>query len=371
MKIGILTHYYKSNNYGGNLQAFALVKFLNKLGYDAEQISYKRGDDYIFSDCPVKRDYLLIKFAKSIINSIRKYNINKRIRAINRFNQGKIPHSKIVYNNKNIKNISDKYDVFITGSDQVWHPQAVCDAYLLNFDSKGTKKISYAASFSVDKLPQNVKDYYKKCLSDIESISVREEKGCELVEQIIGKKPTLVLDPTLLLSKNDWSEIIEETENYGKYIFCYFLGSDGAYREKATAFAKEKGYIIVTLPHLNGIVKADKEFGDKRLFNVSPGQLLSLIKNSEYVMTDSYHISVFSIIYEKQFVALDRYGMGSRIKTLTELFGVTEHFCDTKEKSELQYILSLDKIYYNKVNRSKYNNLLEISKDFLINALCM
>ena len=366
MKIGILTHYYNSRNYGGNLQAFALVRFLKKMGYSAEQIAYQRGDDFLFADYVITRDSLYIMWTKRLINSVRKFNDNKRTRALRKFNRNMIPHSKKIYTVDTIDQSLQEYDLLITGSDQVWHPNAVCDAYLLNFQVKSSvRKISYAASFAVDNLATNIQEYYRECFLNMDAISVREKEGVGLVKQTTGKDATLVLDPTLLLPRKEWDSITEDCNISGKYIFCYFLGDEKKYRELAKAFAMKKQCIIVTLPFLSGKVPSDKGFGEKRLYKVSPGQLLSLIKNAEYIITDSYHVSVFSIIYEKEFYALDRYGMGSRIKTLTEMFHIEDHFCDSEDKSRLSYIESLDKINYQSLNRNDYNNMLEISESFL------
>ena len=209
MKIGIFTHYYESHNYGGNLQAYALVHYLRNLGYDAEQISYKRGKNDLNS--------IKISFTKKIVrlpaHILRRMNskfhknhlpeeIKQRHEAIGAFNRN-IPHSRVI-NYKNLAKIADEYDAFITGSDQVWHPNAVCDAYLLNFDIKNSKRIAYAASFSVNKIPQQFHTLYAESLAKFNAISVRENKGVEIVRDLIGRQAECVLDPTLLLTIAVW-----------------------------------------------------------------------------------------------------------------------------------------------------------------------
>lgn len=324
MKIGVMTHYYKSTNYGGNLQSYALVRVLNNQGFDAEQISYERKSDYIFRT-DIKKRSCLWNMVKKIALFFTDYNVEKRKQFILQFNQEKIPHSTIIYNINNLNSLDEKYDVFITGSDQVWHPKAVCDAYLLNFNITG-KRIAYAASFSVDNLEDIVKQYYYPCLKKMDHISVREKRGIELVKSISQQEANLVLDPTLLLTENEWEDIREEIHINKKYVFCYFLGSDTRQREIVQLYAKRNNYIVVTLPYLVSKNKSDKNFGDYKLYQVSPGQLLSLIKNAQSVFTDSFHVSVFSVIYHKSFLVFDRGinsengRMGSRIDTLLSLF---------------------------------------------------
>ncbi len=324
MKIGVLTHYYKSTNYGGNLQAYALVSCLREKGYDAEQICYHRINDFL-SGNKIKKRSTVVQIIIYFINIFRKYNQNKRNSAIQKFNLRSIHHSNKIYTKTDLAELGNSYDVFISGSDQVWHPMAVCDAYLLNFPTNA-KRISYAASFSTDQLSDCVIKYYRPCLLEYCAISVREKRAIELVRMISGQEAQLVIDPTLLLNVNDWGKIIEEKKIKKPYLFCYYLGTDPIHREKALQIAKQKCLKIVTLPCLTSKNKADKGFGDYRLYSVSPGQLLYLIKNAQCVLTDSFHASVFSILYHKPFMVFDRLvdgkdgGMGSRIDTLLGTF---------------------------------------------------
>lgn len=365
MKIGIITHYYKSENYGGNLQAFALCEFLKKNGYDAEQIS-------------LKRDIHFIIHIKQQINRIRSFqaikvlpNIIKRKRALGNFNQNKIPHSK-VFTEQTIKKCVLKYDVYIVGSDQVWHPNAVCDAYLLDFVPETKTKFSYAASLAVETLDSAVLKRYKNSLNDYAAISVREENAVSIIQPITKLKVKCTLDPALLLTQDDWNVICTEQKFQEEYIFCYFLGEQKQQRAVTEQFAKQTHLKVVTLPHILGFFrKCDQDFGDIGLYDISPADFVSLIKYSRYVFTDSFHAVVFSLIYKKEFFVFQRDScktMGSRIYSLLDLFEAGNHFCDTEKKENIDYINSLSPINYNR-EFVKFETAKKDSAEYLIGNL--
>lgn len=343
MKIGVITHYYKSENYGGNLQAYALCKVLNNMGYEAEQICLDRN-----KGLPLLRAMKVrLSRIKNGLDLRAKAKLKQRKKAFQGFNLGVIPHSDCVYTEKTIYACADKYDAFITGSDQVWHPYAVCDPYLLKFAPSNKIKMSYAASVACSSLTNEQKSRYKEAMKDYKAISVREKDAVSLLEGVTPFKVEMVLDPTLLLSRKDWEGLEEKAEIKEKYLFCYFLGGDIKQRRLACEYAKRNGLRVVTLPHLLGKYRGcDKDFGDLKLYEVSPNKLISLVKNAECVFTDSFHITVFSSIFEKKHFIFEREGhkgMGSRIYTLTQTFKTEALFCDTEEKTSIEYIESVDK----------------------------
>lgn len=361
MRIGIITHYYKSKNYGGNLQAYALCRVLQKMGYSAEQIQLKKSKT-------LKNKILnLICRVRAQKNISLQKLLRKRNRAIARFNLNAVAHSK-VYTEKNIGSSVADYDVFITGSDQVWHPKACCPAYLLDFVPQGKRKISYAASVAVDKLPKEIKEKYKKSLSSFDAVSVRERTSVDLLRDISPCPVIETLDPTLLLDRSEWEKITEENVIKEKYLFCFFLGDGTEARKTAAEFAKKHNLKIVTLPYLLGEYReCDDNFGDYPLYDVSPGMFLTLIRDAQYVFTDSFHASVFSLIFQKQFFVFNRKGfksMNVRIYTLIDIFDVKERFCDDESKTTLEYIESLQNIEYNRTF-AKYEEKKAFSIRFL------
>lgn len=386
VKIGIVTHYYNSTNFGGNLQAYALCKFLNETFSfaEAEQIAYD-----IRKNPPKPRGVTNITVSK-VLKKIRNILQNKlyaktrakenraiqtRKKAVLAFNRQAIPHSETVYDADTVAQCAARYDVFITGSDQVWHPSAVCPAYLLQFVSGAQKpKISYAASVAKTELSEEEKAVLKNALADYSAVSVREEDAVGLLSDLSPVEPVWTLDPTLLLAKAQWEAVAAEKRTDGAYIFCYFLGDDKRQRTLAEAFAKEKGLKIVTLPFLQGKYrKCDAGFGDETLFDVSVPDFLSLIQHADYVLTDSFHAAVFSLLFEKEYFVFERSGAkgaGSRIYSLLSLFDMTPRFCDTSEKTQLSYLIKQPPLCYSG-RFEKFDDRKNLSVHFLETALSM
>lgn len=356
MKAGIVTHYYKSNNYGGNLQAYALCKVLNDMDVATEQISFSR------NSATVKKFTVrgILRFGRRLVTKVCNYSIRhaliSRQASINDFNQNMIPHTDTVYDKNTIGQCVDNYDVFITGSDQVWHPVAYCPAYGLEFVPSNKVKISYAASLASDMVSEQHQNTLKKCLEDFSGISVREIQAAELLKDIIDRPVEVSLDPTLLLRREDWDVLCSDFTYRKPYMFCYFLGDSKQQRRLAEEYAARNQLKIVTIPYLLGNYRnCDKTFGDERLYDVSPADFIALIRNAQFVFTDSFHAAVFSSIYEKEFVVFDRSigsSMGSRLASLMELLNLQERFCNTTEKVTMEYIDSLQCINYHKAQNA-------------------
>lgn len=393
-KIGILTMYATSKNYGGNLQAYALVEVLRKLGQDAEQIDYDMNAGVKIKSNKDKFRQLagksLVFVVKKLSNAVRvringlvkkckyatiykkyckEYENGKVVRdnEIEKFNR-KTPHSVKQYENNNVNEAQD-YDLYITGSDQVWNMRWYRAAFFLDF-VKGKDKISYAASMATDNITEEEQNLIAKHLRDFNGVSVREKNDLRLLSGIDCVTPQLTLDPTLLLSREDWDKITADRMIDQEYVFCYYLGVDKENRRLAKQFAKKHKLKLVTVPFINGLNCADCGFGDERLY-VGVEQFLSLIKYAKYVFTDSFHAVVFSNIYQRQYFVFNRSSKGemnSRIYNVTELFENPERFCDTKEKESLQYIETLEPINYNR-DFEKYDILKEQSIKFLLDNL--
>lgn len=366
MKIAIITHYYNSSNYGGNLQAYALCRVLENMGFEAEQLSFDRNADMDFVSLLKILAHKILDFPRVI--SCPKNKIRKR--AILSFNKT-IPHSE-TYSHKTIASCIENYDAFITGSDQVWNPGAVCDEYLLKFVPSDKIKISYAASIAKNEIPKVIQNRYREALKDFSAVSVREDKAAELLENISPVKPVKVLDPTLLLSAEEWERLCAETGIPDKYVFCFFLGGSVRQRQLAWEFAKKHNLKLVTLPNLSGKNrKCDKDFGDYALYDVSPNKMISLIRGAESVFTDSFHACVFSHIFRKNFFVFNRdesISMNSRIYSLCSLFNTMNRFCDSEEKCNPDYLEKqppVDREYSEK----DYLEQKKISMAFLINNL--
>ena len=363
---GIITHYYNSKNYGGILQAYAMVRSLLKLNYEAEQLCF---DLLVPSKKSQPKVTPSIKLIKNYIFSLVKKTIHKRIRRrekeFKKF-ELKIPHSKRVYGSDSICECTSDYEVFITGSDQVWNMDWYCKEYFLDFAPDNKQKIAYAASMPNTNLSNEQKKIVYEHLKRFDDISVRERDTAVFLEEITGRKVEWVLDPTLLLTREDWDEVCAESVIKGKYIFCYFLGTEKSCRKNAKKFAKKMGYKIVTLPHLVKININDLAFGDMKLYHISPEQFISLIKYAEYVITDSFHAVVFSNIYQTKYFVFDRTDIGemsSRIKNLIYLTGEEFRFC-VNQRQNVDYLLSQKDISVSQLS-DKILKMREKSIEFL------
>ncbi|MGI6279791.1 MAG: polysaccharide pyruvyl transferase family protein [Acutalibacteraceae bacterium] len=377
MKVGIITHYYNSLNYGGNLQAYALCMFLNNHGYDAEQIAFDKSSIKSINPRNIKGN--LFRIYVSAINAKKKIlhpKITKALRiretSILSFNQNVIPHSPIVYNEPSLEKAADIYDAYITGSDQVWHPSAYCRAYRLDFVPSSKIKLSYAASIAKDYLTEEQLAIFKESLADYTAISVREQSAINILKPITKLPIELTLDPTLLLNREDWDRLATPRIVSQPYLFCYFLGNDIAARNLAKEYAKRHNLKVVTLPYLTGTFrKCDKKFGDEQLFKISPADFISLIKYADCVFTDSFHATIFSGIYQREYVVFERAAatsMSSRIYSLTWLLETQERFCDIEKKLTVSYIESLPPIDYSR-KLERFDRIKEASVKFLLDNL--
>lgn len=391
-KIGIITLYHKNRNYGGLLQAYALQKVISNFAdCEATQIAYskkngvnvlsrwenksqnriqklKRGK-LLFILLGIKSKYF--RFKDKYFYKIKKQEIEKkleqRIQAMDAFEEV-IPHTEVVYENDIADKLNSKFDVFITGSDQVWNPDYIQSAYVLDFTDK--KKISYAASVGKKYLYENEKKFFEEKLASFDSISVRENTSILLFNNLISedKKIDVVLDPTLLLSREEWDKVIEPYHIDGPYILTYFLGTSSSQRKAATKLANERKCKIVSFPHINGSYRnVDSDYGDYQIYNASPLQFVYLIKNANLVVTDSFHATVFSIIYKVDFVVFDRVeyskslDMNDRINHLLDLFNISYKICDKRVGRRICVAESIDE--------TKYKSEKEKSINFLINSI--
>jgi hypothetical protein len=382
-RIGITTIYYKTVNYGGALQAYALCKILNSNGFDSKQLSI--GNSTIikkqtkikrvirFPLRVVRRIYMMIFMPKKLakIRWLKRENARTKPaqeKAFNNFLDNIIPHDEKVYNSNTVANCLNDYDVFITGSDQIWNLDWFNPSYFLDFVPSSRKKIAYAASIGHSSLKDSEKELFKNYLTDFSAISVREKDAVDLVQPLVSVNIDITLDPTLLLDRKDWQEICSERVKKDNYIFCYFLGENSRERKLAEEYAKIKGLKLLAMVCTHGNMYVDKTFNAEKLEGISPEQFLSLIKNAEYVFTDSFHAVVFSNVFERQYFVFNRDekgSMNSRIFNITELFNSSDRFCFNSERENIEYISSLPNIDYG-IENKKFQEMKEKSIRFLL-----
>lgn len=345
-RVGIITLYYNNDNYGGIAQAYALNKYIENLGYDSEVISYKRTPvlipsvrerikkeglpSVICSKMEMLPEKLILKISTKY--AVKRYgpDLEKKIRQRkDAFKRSRelAKHSK-VYTEDTIQNCIGAYDCYVSGSDQIWKPGVLQAPYVFEFLPDKYKRISYASSITVTDYPLKYGDYMKKNLANYRWISVRETSAQTYLENLLHRPVDVVVDPTMLLDKNEWGNITSDRIIKEHYLFAYLLGEDRKQRKQITQYAKERKIKIVTLPHVEGKVRAaDIGFGDYQLYDIDLPAFLSLIKYADFVCTDSFHAVVFSNIFETNFLVFERVilskkaNMNSRLDTLLDMLG--------------------------------------------------
>lgn len=380
-KIGITTLYYNSLNFGGVLQSYALCEALRQQGYDAEQILVQRVNTNVPRK-PAWYEYFnvakVFRRIKRVISAKREEKINATLHSVvarrrNAFESfyELVPHSEI-YLQTELEKCLEKYDVFITGSDQVWSCGELDSPYFLGFVPSEKKKIAYAASLGKTSVDKRLQEVFESELNKFDAISVREQDAVNLLKPYVDKEIAWCLDPTLLLSKKDWEQIASARKIDEPYMLCYFLGDDKAHRKIANTYAKKYGLKIVTFPHYPANYhRADKNFGNFSLTDASPQDFLALIKNANIIFTDSFHASVFSWHFQKEFFTFGRKkhkGMAGRLYSLMNLLDLRGRFISEIDKNIFLRIENEPKINYLK-ECENYQLMKQMSLRFLKECL--
>lgn len=309
-KIGIIT-IYDENNYGNRLQNYAVQQTLRKLGFETETIkntNIVNGENYL--------------------DRVEKVAKDRRAR-FKEFNDTYMKLSEdVIFHHECTDDFHEGYDYFVIGSDQIWnytYEDRFSDFAFAAF-APIEKRVAFSASFGISEVPEEDHKEYKK-LHEMKAISVREHAGKDIVKDITGRDDAVVLlDPTMTLTAEEWSEIIKKPEKLTseKYIVKYFLGKLSEEKEQEIQrFAKEHGCDIIDV------------LDEKSFHATGPSEFLYLVKNSFCVMTDSFHSCVFSILFNKPFVVFERdqttmRNMMSRIETLLKTCELSNRIFDGK-----------------------------------------
>lgn len=346
MKIGILTFTNTENNYGQYLQAFALQRTLQKRGHKPffVDIDIKK---FFIEKSPIRFRYRLFKlFIKKLASSFsKKENFKKRADFFLEFKKNKFCiESKCFETLKDLKANPPTADCFIVGSDQVWNfnYSPYHDLFFCSFVNKNIKKHSYAASFGHEKLPSNVFSEYRKLIKSFSKISVREETALRICSDLGVSNSTLVPDPTLLISGEEWKEIADiknktlEKQDQKK-IFIYTVGNDYKKEHESHLLSLKKNNLLRVTHVSSGVDESGDTFP-------SINEWLNLINESDLIITNSYHGMVFSILFEKKFFILLRNNkhegsMNDRIFTLLKKLDLT-HTCIASINTQFKDVFS-------------------------------
>lgn len=373
MKIGILTFHY-SNNYGGVLQCYALQETIKKMGHDVDVINFVPSSydaNGIFSSLglsknPFKNKNMNISDILKVVK-IKKKNNRKITNKFEKFRENYMNLSNKV-DESSLDSIIDKYNLIITGSDQVWNPsQRKNREYFLDFKDKYTgSKISYAADSTIADVDDEDKLRLEKVLNEYNCISVRNEHSRLFVENIIKKDCVVVADPTLL---HDFSEICELNNNE-EYILTYILGKeiDGTHKKTIEKIKERYGDIpvyAIVIPNMNFKIY---DYADKTYYDLDPKQWITMFKNAKFIYTDSFHGVLFSLKFHKPFLAYYTENLRStRFIDLKNRYNIdrfiVESVYDIDKKESLKHIPSFDKIDI------IISEQVKVSREFLNKAL--
>lgn len=326
-----LVTWYNSLNYGTCLQSYALLKILNDFNYNAFIPQTLKFFYYDFFDHPILSIKSFINIINnSFFNNKQSNNIEKcytkRQQKINDFVE---KHHNIypINSYKDYKKMQDDSDIYLTGSDQIWNPYIIKEAFLLTFVKNKKRKVAYGSSLGVSKIPTKKKKLYKRALSDFYRIGVREKSSQQELSSLLNKKIENVIDPTYLLPREHWSQFCTRNSfNSNKYILCYFIGKNTNWVEDVKKFATKNSIPIhVITSEAKLVPNIDNIHAD-----LGVEEFLSAINNASYIITDSFHAIAFSVIFHKKFAVYKRFSdtdnmsQNSRVYDILKLFNIKD-----------------------------------------------
>lgn len=369
MKIGIITLFH-NGNYGASLQAYALNHVLTSYGNECQDIRYTRvskGESDRKSNWKNRLKMLGVKTQrkvfckKAFLRITLRKKLKKRTERIALFENAFIPQSSEKYCGINdMVSANFDYDLYVCGSDNIWNIHKFDPTFFLAFEEDSKNKYSYAAGFSVSELTDQQRDEILPLISKLSVASVREIDGYNLLSNYLPKDRIRVdLDPTLLLTADDWEKVSGNLPALpSEYIFCYILGDLEFPRAAAKHLSETMKIPIINIPHATTIQANDVGLGDMELYDVGPSEFLTLVKNAKYVFTDSFHGSIFSLIFHKQFLAFRRFATGDtkanlnrRIDNLLDRFGLLDRLISNMPLDDVERRIS-EEIDYDYVEKN-------------------
>ena len=330
MKIAVLTRRY-GYNFGSSLQACAIRLMLENLGHDVAVLNYDEFSQHVLWKVKPKLRSLIVPFLSicgklglknhHVLSAITEKSQRERFLEFDRLYIK--PNKDVLHNRRTLSKAVKGYDACICGSDQIWNPNSFDTHYYLDFCSKDEiRKISYAASFGIPMISDKV-GRISSFLNDFSFISVREMEGKQIVENISGRRDcSVVLDPTIMVSANEWRQLKSKSrvDLPDKYVVCYFLGNTYIPHKWIETVAARLNCPIVNLTTF----RTRNEICGAQLDTLGPLDFLSVIDNATCVLTDSFHATVFSILFEKEFFSFNKHKNESAVNENSRLYTLLE-----------------------------------------------
>ncbi len=304
MKTGILTFHY-AHHYGAQLQAYALMKAIMRLGMECDIINYVRKDNVEGSRLFKKG--LSIGSLLSNANTLLNYGkLKKRYNRYNHFVQKEMKLSERFYGSyEELCSDPPVYDAYVCGSDQIWNPlifgeKTYDPAFFADFAKSG-RRVAYAPSFGISSIPEDKREQLRKYIDKFDSLSVREKQGEKILQEVTGRGSVTVLDPTLLLNTDEWSTIAAVPDIREPYILCYFITDARKYSGFVQTISDKYKMPVVSLCGSRRVVPQTRH----KVLDAGPREFLGLFAEASVVLTDSFHGTVFSINFNKEFFCFE------------------------------------------------------------------
>lgn len=379
MRIGILT-FIHTNNFGANLQCYALQHVIKRMGFSVDVIDLYRPHDKGYLSCVKDKErfgalysYHSLRDYRSRFNKIiMKFILSLKRRKVCQDNEDgfeKFRKTYIHLTSKSFRNITQLYEEFpagtythiVVGSDQVWNYTGDFskEPFFLTFDNQA-RKISYAASLGHSTIPQKVAEKYSQWLKDFYCISVREESGVAAISKIVDRDVVQTIDPTFLLSKGEWLKAfsIDRLQYSENIVLVYMLSLSIASIELAQTLARLLGCSVKIITDKPVIKKFENcEF----LHNQDPCSFISLYRNAKFVVTNSFHGTAFAINFNIPFITIDKKGarLNTRKVEILKQFNLLDRYIVEGDLYNASSLLKCDftfanKIMYEERNKSIY-----------------
>lgn len=366
-KVALMT-WSQYHNFGTSLQVTATTYIMTELGYQVDVVNYMPHAKLVTLPNYKNPNYYLNKIdnkikarkSKSIFDEVRE-------QAFTEFLNEHISLTEECKTSSDLFLLNEKYDAFVCGSDQIWAPSIYNGKYFLDFVEKPQKMVAYAPSIGLSKIEDSyVENRMKENINRFTHLSVREEQGAKLIKEICNKEAKVVLDPTLLLTSNEWNTMAIPIGEKQEYILCYFLGTNKDNWNHVYELSKRTNIPLKIIP----VFQPDYERGHNIAEGVGPGEFLSLVKNASLICTDSFHGTAFSIIYNKPFYTYERFSSKDGNNQNSRIYNILKQL-----KLENRLIIDKRRVSnhplncsYTDANKQLDKKRIE-SKDFLESAL--
>lgn len=372
-RVRILTFHW-TYNYGGILQAYALQRTIEEKGCNVEFVNYHNEDEILASLSKKRR--IIHKIWNAIACMVGR---KKRLQRTRSFRESFLHISGVRYQNEEeLKNCVDEADYFIVGSDQVWNTDITGNpnVYLLSFLPDTKRRIAYAASFGKGGYDPKYERLYRNELSKFSALSVREENAVDIVDALIHERPPVVLDPVLLLDKEEWETVASKKTVKQKYILCYYMPT---FDNEVTEGIRVLSQLIARKLQCKIINVGKKEYEALKIWennktSAGPREFLSLIRDASFVITNSFHGTAFSLKMNIPFIVpinmkqpTDR-RLSVRIESLLRQFCLENRIVNTPVSMTEEDIEGMLDMNYDEINK-RLCQFREISMDYISNAL--